>query len=174
MKTTITTSNWYALYTAPRAEKKVHQRLQEAGYTVYLPLLTTLKQWSDRKKKVVTPLISFYVFIQIDAAQLPKVRQEVGVVGVLNEFGKPAVVKNFEIENLKILLKEQDLESPLTFGNVMGKGTPVRVVKGSMAGIIGELVEYQNKTKLIVRIEAFANIIEVNIPLSFVEKINNN
>jgi len=163
--------NWYALYTAPRAEKKVHERLERAGYTVYLPLVTTVRQWSDRKKKVTIPLISSYVFICVPAAALPVVREEIGVVGVLNEFGKPAHIKDFEIENLKILLKESD-SLQLVSGEAIPKGTPVRVVKGELSGVIGEVVQQQNKTKLIVRIDAFSHLIEVNIPLSFVEKIN--
>jgi len=163
--------NWYALYTAPRAEKKVYERLENAGYTVYLPLVTTVRQWSDRKKKVTSPLISSYVFICVDATTLPVVRNEIGVVGVLNEFGKPAHIKDFEIENLKILLKESD-SLQLLSGEAIPKGTPVRVVKGELSGIIGEVVQQQNSTKLIVRIDAFSHLIEVNIPLSFVEKIN--
>ncbi|MDG2193791.1 MAG: UpxY family transcription antiterminator [Polaribacter sp.] len=162
--------DWYALYTAPRAEKKVHERLENAGYTVYLPLATSIRQWSDRKKKVTSPLISSYVFIQINATALPIVRNEIGVVGVLNEFGKPARIKDFEIENLKILLKESD-SLQLVSGEAIPKGTPVRVVKGELSGIIGEVVQQQNNTKLIVRIDAFSHLIEVNIPLSFVETI---
>ena len=57
--------NWYALYTKPRKEQKVAQQLEELGFVVYLPLKVEVKQWSDRKKKVISPLFSSYVFIQI-------------------------------------------------------------------------------------------------------------
>ena len=53
--------NWYAIYTMPRAEKKVYERLVDIGVTSYLPLVTTIRIWSDRKKKVTSPLISSYV-----------------------------------------------------------------------------------------------------------------
>jgi hypothetical protein len=42
---------WFALYTKPRFEKKVTERLQQLGIEVYCPMITQLKQWSDRKKK---------------------------------------------------------------------------------------------------------------------------
>lgn len=161
---------WVALYTAPRAEKKVYARLRDKGYHVYLPLVTTLRQWSDRKKKVETPLISSYVFIQIAQVELTAVRQEIGVVGVLNYLGKPAVIKDYEIENLKILLAEQN-SIQIYQGEILKKGEPIQVVKGAMTGLIGELVRYQNKTRVIVNVNACAVAIEVNIPLSFVEKI---
>jgi len=43
-------AKWYAIYTRPRAEKQVAERLHEKGIHVYLPLQKKLRQWSDRKK----------------------------------------------------------------------------------------------------------------------------
>ena len=51
-----TEQNWYALYTKPRFEKKVSSLLFENNFNCYLPLVSTIKQWSDRKKKVELPL----------------------------------------------------------------------------------------------------------------------
>jgi len=163
-------NNWFALYTTPRAEKKVFQRLEEAGYISYLPLLSTLKQWSDRKKKIEVPLISSYVFIQTDAVGLTKVRAVPGVVGVLNYLSKPAVVKEVEIENLKILLRDNNSVKVLEDVRIP-KGTPIQVVKGQMTGVIGEMVHYKGKMKVIVRVEACGTLVEVEVPLSFVEEI---
>lgn len=42
---------WYALYVRSRAEKKVSQELEHIGIEVFLPLITRVRQWSDRKKK---------------------------------------------------------------------------------------------------------------------------
>ena len=56
---------WFALYTRPKNEKKVTEQLVKLGIEVYCPLVTQVKQWSDRKKKVATPLISSYVFVNI-------------------------------------------------------------------------------------------------------------
>ena len=43
--------NWLAIYTNSRAEKKVEERLIKEGIEAYCPTYTTVKQWSDRKKK---------------------------------------------------------------------------------------------------------------------------
>ena len=56
--------DWYAIYTMPRSEKKVYNRIIESGIEAYLPLLTTVRIWSDRKKKVSLPLIPSFVFIK--------------------------------------------------------------------------------------------------------------
>ena len=60
---------WYVLYTKHRNEKKVAQRLSEAGYTVYCPLQKVRRQWSDRTKVVEEPLFKSYLFIQIEESR---------------------------------------------------------------------------------------------------------
>ena len=50
--------NWYVVKTRSRAEVKVAERIDSKGLHVYLPLQRTIRQWSDRKKKVDVPLIS--------------------------------------------------------------------------------------------------------------------
>ena len=51
-------SKWHVLYTKPRHEIKALERLVQNGFEVYCPMKTTLKQWSDRKKKKHSTLIT--------------------------------------------------------------------------------------------------------------------
>jgi transcription antitermination factor NusG len=95
---------WFALYTKPRNEKKVAENLASLGIEVYCPLVTTIKQWSDRKKKVESPLISSYVFVKIEEANRKDVFQVAGVVQYVFWLGKPAKIKPHEIEALKTQL----------------------------------------------------------------------
>lgn len=95
---------WFALYTKPRNEKKVAENLAALGIEVYCPLVTTIKQWSDRKKKVESPLIPSYVFVKIEEANRKDVFQVAGVVQYVFWLGKPAKIKPHEIEALKTQL----------------------------------------------------------------------
>ncbi len=92
---------WYVLYTKPRTEMKVSEYLRNMEIMVYCPLITETRQWSDRKKKVTTPLFRSLVFVQLE----PKERSRVfGVPGVLNYLfwlGKPATVSDMEIKVIK-------------------------------------------------------------------------
>lgn len=90
--------SWYVLYTKPRTEKRVAERLQEIGVEVYCPLITEIKQWKDRKKKLKTPLFKSYVFIKLEDKNRNQVFDVPGVVKYLFWLGKPAVVRNEEIE----------------------------------------------------------------------------
>lgn len=95
---------WYALYTKPQQEKKVFQSLLQLGIDAYCPLVTTVKQWSDRKKKVQEPLIKSYVFVNIAEENREDVFQVSGVVRYLFWLGKPAKVKDEEIKAMKMSL----------------------------------------------------------------------
>jgi transcriptional antiterminator RfaH len=66
-------NKWYALYTRPRAEKQVYQRLTEAGVETFLPLQKTYRMWSDRKKLVEKPLLSSYIFVNTKSKHFPEV-----------------------------------------------------------------------------------------------------
>jgi transcriptional antiterminator RfaH len=89
---------WFALYTKPRSEKKVADQLTQSGIKVYCPMVTQIKQWSDRKKKTETPLIPSYVFVNLEEKNRNDVFEVTGVVRYLFWLGKPAIVRDSEIE----------------------------------------------------------------------------
>ena len=93
--------NWYVVYTKPKWEKKVAEQLKNKGIECYCPLVTQVRQWSDRKKKVEVPLFNSYVFVQLPDSERNAVFQSVGVVRYLFWLGKPAVVRDEEISIIK-------------------------------------------------------------------------
>jgi transcriptional antiterminator RfaH len=97
---------WYVVYTQPRNEKKVADRLEQIGVTAYCPLVTQVRQWSDRKKKVQVPLINSYVFVNVEEKEREQVFQVNGIVRYLFWLGKPAVVREEEINMLRDSLKD--------------------------------------------------------------------
>ena len=97
---------WYVIYTKPRNEKKVAENLQKIGIVVYCPLVTQIKQWSDRKKKVQVPLFNSYIFVNLEDIERESVFQVNGVVRYLFWLGKPAIVRDDEIEILQESLKD--------------------------------------------------------------------
>ena len=98
--------NWYAIYTKPRWEKKVYTLLQEQGVAAYCPLNKVRKKWSDRYKIVHEPLFKSYVFVQVEENAMTKVRMVSGVVNFVYWNGKPAIIKEEEINTIKRFLNE--------------------------------------------------------------------
>lgn len=101
--------NWLAIYTKSRAEKKVEQRLLKNGFEAYCPTYTTLKQWSDRKKKVELPLIPSYVFVHVDERERTQVLQDSGAMNFIFWQGKPAVIRQEEIEALQSIISNVEI-----------------------------------------------------------------
>ena len=102
---------WYAVYTKPRWEKKVHALLTERGLVSYCPLNKVRKKWSDRIKLTEEPLFKSYVFVQIGEEEQPQVRTVSGVLNFVYWNGKPAVVKESEIQTIRKFLNEfEDVE----------------------------------------------------------------
>ena len=92
---------WFVLYTQPRNEKKVTNRLEKLGITAYCPMTIQVRQWSDRKKKVEVPLLNSYVFVQLAEANRKLVFEAPGIVRYLFWLGEPAIVRDEEIKTLQ-------------------------------------------------------------------------
>ncbi len=101
--------NWYVVYTKPKWEKKVAEKLTQIGIECYCPIITQVKQWSDRKKKIEVPLFNSYVFVQLQEGDRNSVFQIAGVVRYLFWLGKPAIVRDEEIKSIKDSLKASNI-----------------------------------------------------------------
>ena len=93
---------WFVIYTKPQFEIKVEQTLQNIGIRAYCPVYKQIKQYSDRKKKVLKPLLRSYVLVNINDKDRDKVFSVPGVVRYLFWLGKPAIVREEEIELMEI------------------------------------------------------------------------
>jgi transcription antitermination factor NusG len=100
--------NWYVVYTKPKWEKKVAEQLNKLGVYCYCPIVTQVRQWSDRKKKVEVPLFNSYVFVQLEEGKRDIVFGCTGVVRYLFWLGKPAKVRDEEIKIIKEWLSVAD------------------------------------------------------------------
>ena len=140
---------WFALYTRPKNEKKVTEQLVKLGIEVYCPLVTQVKQWSDRKKKVETPLISSYVFVNLEEKERNKVFEAFGVVRYLFWLGKPAIIRDEEIYLLKDSLKE--VISSFEISEIK-PGDVMNISRGPFQGKEGVVkVVEKNKIQLILK-----------------------
>jgi len=140
---------WFAIYTRPKNEKKVAEQLFKLGIDVYCPMVTKMKQWSDRKKKVESPLISSYVFVNLDEKDRNTVFEVHGIVRYLYWLGKPAIVQDHEIALLK-----DSLKGILSSVEVQGlqPGDSLIISKGPFQGKEGVVSQVEkNKIRLILK-----------------------
>ncbi|QSS97852.1 UpxY family transcription antiterminator [Psychroflexus sp. ALD_RP9] len=98
---TTTLKNWFVIYTKPNAEKKTAQQLEKIGIQVYCPTIKIIKQWTDRKKKVDTPVLPSMLFVYIENHLRDRVFEVPNVVRYLFWEKQPAVISDNEVEILK-------------------------------------------------------------------------
>ena len=165
-------TNWYAVYTRPRFEKQVLKGLLDQGIEGYLPLIKTMRQWSDRKKMVEVPLFSSYVFVHINRSSYDQVLQTHGVVKYITFEGKAATIPSDQIDNLKIIIDSN--EKVETTWESRRKGDQVIVTAGSLKGLKGELITEGNRKKVLVRIQGIDQNLTVEVHSSLIEPIKDN
>jgi transcription antitermination factor NusG len=161
--------SWYAVYTRPRAEKLVYQRILETGIEVFLPMQKTIRQWSDRKKVIEKPLLSSYIFVKTKPKLFPLVFKIYGVVKFITFESKPVAIPEKQINNLKLIV-DSNAEIEVT-SEKFAPGDHIIVETGSLKGLTGELIETGSKKKVIVRLDKLDQNILLSIPVTFLKKL---
>lgn len=158
---------WYAVYTKSRNEKKVAVIFGEKGIEYFLPLVKKVRQWSDRRKLVEEPLFSSYIFVHINEKEHLPVLQTSGVVRFISFEGKKVVVRDVQIEAIRkyILTGLEDISNEDEF--VPGKR--VRVIRGSLRGLEGNLIHILGRQRVKVEIDAIGQSIFLKIPMGSLE-----
>ena len=151
--------NWFVLYTKVNQELKVIEQLKEMNISCYCPTVMIVKQYSDRKKKRLKPLIPSYVFVFIEKERRNDIFSVFGVVRYMFWLGKPAVVKEREIELMKQYLngKYQEVSS-----SIFIKGQLHKISRGVFAGKIGKVVEIQ-KNKIRLQLESLGMVVVLRL-----------
>lgn len=158
-----TSKKWFAVYTRPRWEKKVHKLLEEKGIESYCPLNKVHRKWSDRIKLVDEPLFKSYVFVRVNEEEKTAVRMTQGVVNFIYWLGKPAVIKEREIETIKKFLNDHhDVE---VRSIDIKAGEKVMVQSGILMGKEGTVKKVLHK-KVEVVIESIGFVLSAYIDKS--------
>ena len=161
-------ARWYAAYTKSRTEKKILDRLTEAGFEAYLPIRRKRHQWSDRLKWVEEPLIKSYIFIRVNEKEYYNAINIPGLVCYVTFEGKAAPIPDRQIDALKMLLHE-GAEIEVTNERIAA-GVKIIVIKGPLVGMPGEMVEYRGKKKVLVRLGTTGTNILVTVDVDLIEK----
>lgn len=154
--------HWYALHTRTRHEKMVEQRLQERGVQTFLPLVTEIHRWSDRKKKVQLPLFNGYVFAKLARSRAERLRvlSIDGVFCVVGSGGEGTPIPEEQIQTVRAVLEG---EMPWSGHPFLKVGQRVRVQGGALDGVEGILVDRCGDSTLVISVEAIQRSIAVRV-----------
>lgn len=159
---------WFAVYVKARFERKVLAALEQKEIECYLPLRKEVRQWSDRKKEVEEPLIRGYLFVYIDIRFYYDVLVVPGVIKFVSFDQKPAVIPEYQIDDLKIFLRDGGRHVEVT-NEYVQKGQLVRVCEGPFLDAIGEIVELRGKKRILMRVRALGCVIHAELGANQIE-----
>jgi transcription antitermination factor NusG len=153
---------WYALQTRARHEKMVEHRLQERGVTTFLPMVTEVHRWSDRKKKVQLPLFSCYVFAKVAPTKIDRLRvlRIDGIFNFVGPRGEGTPIPDSQIEAIRTLVETQLPWSNHPFLKI---GQRVRIRSGALDGVEGILVKRNGDSTLVISVDAIQRSLAVRV-----------
>ena len=152
---------WFALYTKSRSEFKAAEQLQAIGIQYYLPVVAKWKKWSDRKKKIIEPILKGYIFILADERERKLSLEPSSVVRCVFDNGRPAKIPEWQIENLKKMLSK---ESNFLIQDGLIQGVKVKIREGPFEGIIGVVHESDNGKTIAVSIDLLRRSVIAHLP----------
>jgi transcription antitermination factor NusG len=153
--------SWYALYTKPRTEFKAAEQLKQISVEYYLPVVTKVKQWSDRKKKVTEPVMYGYIFIYADEKERLASLEQQAIVRCIFDQGRPAVIPAWQIENLQRML---DQASDVLIHEGIVPGVKVKIKEGPFSDVIGVVQETDNGNTIAVSIDLLNRSVIAHLP----------
>lgn len=160
-------TQWYVLYTRSRHEKKVYEELQFLDITAYLPLHKVVRQWSDRKKRVIVPLIPNYVFVKVQPNERWKPLTITGTIDYVKFNGSPAIIPEKDIELIGHMSQENVHVSDKVFNN----NDRVIVTAGPFKDLEGIVIQQNGKTKLAILLESIKTTFVVEVSTSYLEPV---
>jgi transcription antitermination factor NusG len=155
---------WGVAHTKPRAEKKLAEYLAKKSIPHFLPLIRRKNAGNREIRYFHVPLFPGYVFLDTAAAPREVVFGSRKVSKVLETEDQARL--GAELENVARALQADDRLSEARWGEV---GRPVRVVRGSLKGLTGEIVKLKSGARLIVRVQLISRAACLEIDESLVE-----
>lgn len=159
---TVRTDRWYAFRTRSRHEKKVQQQLVEAGLQTFLPIESRVRQWSDRRKTIESPLFPGYGFVRINYASRDRVRvlSTHGIVSFVGSGASGTPIPDQQIEDLRTVLFHKMPCQPHPY---LAIGKRVRIRGGALDGVEGVLTDHRDDQSLVISLDPIQRAVSIRI-----------
>jgi transcription antitermination factor NusG len=163
---------WNFLYVKSRHEHKVYSLLKEAGLQSFLPLVKTVRNWSDRKKVIDMPLFPSYVFVMIENAKDFYNASSINGACTFVKCGSVyATIRESEIQKIKFLLDSDGIENIQNDTGLLEKGELAIIQCGAFTGMECEILKVNNNNKIVVRMDSINQNITATLPSHYLSKL---
>lgn len=163
---------WFVIWTDSRAEKKVEERIAALGLTPWLPIVKERHRWSDRWREVECPLFPGYLFARATNAYWPQILRTPGVLTVVKEGGKPALLAGSFITSLRDAIEREGAAPEAVTERVeYTPGDEVVVQEGLLRGVRGIVREIRSKRQLVIWVAEIGRGVAFGIGTAMVKTV---
>lgn len=155
-------ARWYAIRTRSRHEKVVATELTRRDIEVFVPLATSVRQWSDRRQEIQLPLFPGYAFVRVAYLSGDRLRvlQATGVAGFVGPNPAGVSIPDEQIEAIRTLVVRKVAITEHPFLRV---GQRIRVRGGALDGVEGILVAMNGTRNLVISVEPIQRALSINL-----------
>lgn len=131
-------AGWYVAYTQPKGEKIAVENLQRQGFHSYCPQYKTFKKTSAGTLFLLGIMFPRYVFFKPgdERLSISGARSTRGVSFVLSFGGRPALLKDTELQTLRQFEEQQNQRDPADISPFQPE-CKVRLLDRSLNGLEG-------------------------------------
>ncbi|TRX31185.1 UpxY family transcription antiterminator [Flavobacterium sp. ZT3R18] len=159
---------WHVLYVKYRHESKVYKELTEKNIEAFLPMATSIRKWSDRTKKIETPLFPSYVFVNIKSHKdFHDVLTVDSGCSYLSFGGQYGMVSPKEIQQIRLLVEGKDVSDVQINTALPQIGDKLKIEYGELSGLECEVFRIDNQHRISVRLSSLRQNISAIVPLSY-------
>lgn len=142
---------WFVIWAESRAEKKVEKRIAALGLTPWLPVAKERHRWSDRWREVECPLFPGYLFARATNANWHQILRTPGVLTVIKEGGKPALLADSFVTSLRDAIGREGVAPEAVSESIAyTPGDEVIVQEGALRGVRGIVRERRGGRQLVL------------------------
>ncbi len=164
--------SWFAVTTRSRHEKAAATTCHGQGITCFLPMIEEERRWSDRKKRIASPVFPGYLFVCIERTAEAQVRvlKIPGVADFVKNRQGPMAVAEHELENVRKVLSRG---IPVAAHPCLTAGDRVRVTRGPLAGVEGAFVRAGGRARILISVQLIQQAVAVEVEEADVEPLSN-
>ncbi len=160
---------WFAVYTKFKREKLVVKQLQSKQITAYVPLQQLTRYYTRKIKKVELPLISCYVFVQIDKSEYVQVLETPDVVNFVKVQKDLVPIPEREINILRQIVGE-GVELEVSQSKVR-VGQKAEIIGGRLTGLKGKIVSEHGDKNFVIELDTLNYSLHMQVPKKYLQPL---
>lgn len=168
----LTDKKWYVGVTF-RKEMTIKDKLGQRAIECFVPTKEVVSEKDGKKYKAVRLIIPGYVFIHAEQQTVKTLVKDTGLeMRFLKRMSspEPMVIPDKQMQDFMFLVTFSD-QIISVIPPKLKQGDMVRVIKGELKGLEGELIRIKGHKRVVVRISEMLAVASTYIPASFLEKI---